>query len=62
MALTRDQLREKVRLLELAEEGAKTAFAHVVEEKRDLERENKKLSTLLEQAYAQIRKLSRSGG
>lgn len=33
-----DILREKVRLLELQEEGAKEAFGHVVQDKQDLKK------------------------
>lgn len=60
VALFAIDLNERVRLLELAEEGAKTAFAHVVESKRDLERENTKLRGLLDAAYADIRRLNRA--
>ncbi len=48
----------KVAELEATEEGAKTAFAHVVDSKRDLERENAKLRGLLDDARAQIRRQS----
>ena len=40
----------------LAEEGAKTAFEHVVDQKREIERANSKLRNLLDAAYADIRR------
>ena len=49
-------LAERVQLLERAEEGAKTAFAHVVEQKHEIEAECKKLRSLLDAAYADIRR------
>lgn len=56
-AITRTEAvwRERVRLLELAEEGAKEAFGHVVQQKRDLESECKRLRALLDGAYESIR-------
>jgi ABC-type phosphate transport system auxiliary subunit len=51
-----EQLRAEVNGLELAEEGAKTAFAHVVHQKHEVERECKKLRSLLDGAYADIRR------
>jgi hypothetical protein len=49
------QLRIKVRELELAEEGAKEAFGHVVQDKRDLEAEVRRLQALLDGAHQIIR-------
>ena len=40
--------------LRLAEEGAKEAFGHVVQQKRDLETECKRLRTLLDSAHDMI--------
>ena len=40
--------------LRLAEEGAKEAFVHVVQQKRDLETECKRLRTLLDSAHDMI--------
>ena len=40
--------------LRLAEEGAKEAFGHVVQQKHELEEEVKKLRTLLSGAYKMI--------
>jgi hypothetical protein len=51
-----ERLRAQVKQLDAREEGAKTAFAHVVDSKRDLERENTKLRGLLDAAYADIRR------
>lgn len=51
-------LRAKIETLELAEEGAKDAFGHVVQQKRDLEAECKRLRGLLDAAYADIRRMS----
>lgn len=42
---------------ELAMEGANEAFGHIVEKKKDLQKECKKLRGLLDSAYAQIRQL-----
>jgi hypothetical protein len=47
--------RERVRLLELAEEGAKEAFCVVVQKKRDLEKEVQRLTDLLAGAHRTIR-------
>jgi hypothetical protein len=49
--------RERVRMLESAEEGAREAFAHVVDRKNDAETECEKLRGLLSAAYADIRRL-----
>lgn len=49
-------LTERVQMLELAEEGAKVAFGHVVDAKRATEAECRKLQGLLDDAYAQIRR------
>lgn len=51
----RDQLREEVEQLKLAEEGAAEAFGVAVQDKRDLEAEVKRLQSLLDGAYASIR-------
>ena len=53
---TMQEAAREIEQLLLAEEGAKTAFAHVVDSKRDLERENTKLRNLLDAAYADIRR------
>jgi len=47
---------KEVRLLRLAEEGAKEAFEHVVQQKRDLEAECQRLRGLLNSAYDTIRR------
>lgn len=52
------ELRAKIRELELAEEGAKEAFGHVVQQKRDLEAECNRLRGLLDAAHASIQCLS----
>lgn len=52
------KLRERIRELELAEEGAQEAFAAVVEQKRQLEAECTRLRGLLDGAYATIRRQS----
>jgi hypothetical protein len=54
--------RQRVRQLEAAEEGAAEAFGVVVQEKRDLEAECKRLRELLDSAYAQIRRMARDAG
>lgn len=54
------ELRAKVRELELAEEGAKEAFGHVVQQKRDLEAECNRLRGLLDSAYASIRRMGQA--
>lgn len=51
-----DTLRAEVERLNLAEEGAAQAFGDVVQQKRDLEAEVKRLQSLLDGAYASIRK------
>jgi len=48
-------LAERVQVLALAEEGAKEAFGHVVDQKRASESECVKLRRLLDAAYADIR-------
>lgn len=53
------QLREEIAMLKLAEEGAAEAFGVVVQDKRDLEAEVRRLQTLLEGAHALIRKLAK---
>jgi hypothetical protein len=53
-----DVLRAQVGNLMLAEEGAAEAFGVVVQEKRDLEVEVSRLQSLLDGAYASIRKRS----
>jgi hypothetical protein len=47
----------RVEELEAAEEGAKTAFAHVVEQKHEVEAECMKLRRLLDAAYSDIRRM-----
>lgn len=47
-------LKEEVDQLRLAEEGAKEAFGHVVQQKRDLEAEVKRLRELLAAAYKMV--------
>lgn len=54
------KLRAKIRKLELAEEGAKEAFGHVVQQKRDLEAECNRLRGLLDASYASIRRMSQA--
>ena len=49
-------------LMALAEEGAKEAFGAVVQDKRDLEAECKRLRELLEGAHAIIRRMSKLRG
>jgi len=49
-------LRAEVESLKLAEEGAKEAFGHVVEQKHAAEAECKRLRALLDDAHAQIRR------
>ena len=46
----------EIEQLRLAEEGAKEAFRHVVQQKRDLKAECKRLRGLLDSAYETIRK------
>lgn len=52
------KLLERIRELELTEEGAQEAFAAVVEQKRQLEAECTRLRGLLDGAYATIRRQS----
>jgi hypothetical protein len=47
----------EVEALKLGEEGAKEAFGVVVQDKRDLEAESKRRQTLLDAAYADIRRM-----
>lgn len=49
-----DSALKEVDQLRLAEEGAKEAFAHVVQQKRDLEAEVEKLRKLLAGAYKMV--------
>ena len=49
------ELEAEVEQLQLAEEGAAHAFGDVVQQKRDLECEVKRLQSLLDGAYASIR-------
>lgn len=46
----------EIEQLRLAEEGAKEAFGHVVQQKRELEAECKRLRGLLDGAYDTIRR------
>lgn len=46
---------KEIEQMRLAEEGAKEAFGHVVQQKRDLEAECKRLRILLDGAYKTIR-------
>ena len=52
---------KEIEQLRLAEEGAKEAFAHVVQQKRDLEAECKRLRRLLDGAYDTIRRQAPNG-
>ena len=52
----RTALADENEQLRLAEEGAKEAFGHVVQQKRDLEAECKRLRRLLDGAYETIRR------
>ena len=47
---------DEIKQLRLAEEGAKEAFGHVVQQKRDLESECNRLRRLLDGAYDTIRR------
>lgn len=49
---------EGLRLAALAEEGAKEAFGHVVDDKRALEKEVKRVTDLLHSAHESIRRLT----
>ena len=51
----RTALADENEQLRLAEEGAKEAFGHVVQQKCDFEAESKRLRTLLDSAYNTIR-------
>ena len=51
----RAEMRNRVKELTLAEDGAKEAFGAVVHEKRDLEAKCKNLRRLLDAAYSDIR-------
>jgi len=51
-----EPLRARIAELEATEEGAKTAFGHVVEQKQASERECMRLQGLLAAAYADIRR------
>jgi hypothetical protein len=57
-----EQWQRRVQQLEAAEEGAAEAFGVVVQEKRDLEAECRRLRELLDSAYAQIRRMARDAG
>ncbi len=48
----------EIEQMRLAEEGANEAFGHVVQQKRDLEEECKRLRRLLDGAYDTIRRNS----
>lgn len=50
------KLRQRIRELELAEEGAQDAFAAVVQQKRQLEAKCARLRKLLDGAHETIRK------
>jgi hypothetical protein len=52
----------QVEQLKLAEVGAAQAFGDVVQDKRDLEKEVKRLQSLLDGAYASIRKRAQASG
>lgn len=49
-----------MRQLKLAEEGAAEAFGAVVQDKQDLEAEVKRLQSLLDDAYALVRKYAKA--
>ena len=53
-ALMLTQQADEIAILLLAEEGAKEAFGHVVQQKQDAEAECKRLRQLLDAAHAQI--------
>ena len=48
---------DEIELLLATEKGSLIAFAHVVEQKQEIERENAKLRRLLDAAYADLRRL-----
>ena len=52
---------QEIEQLKLAEEGAKEAFGHVVQQKRDLEAECKRLRRLLDGAHDTIRRMTSNG-
>ena len=56
------ELNQEIEQLRLAEEGAKEAFGHVVQQKRDLEAECKRLRGLLDGAYKTIRRQAHNAG
>jgi hypothetical protein len=60
MAANAAPLLAKINSLRLAEEGAKKAFGHVVQDKNDLKDECRKLRRLLESAHEHIRRLSKA--
>lgn len=53
---------DEIKQLRLAEEGAKEAFGHVVQQKRDLESECNRLRRLLDGAYDTIRRKAHNAG
>ena len=57
-----DMAEAKILALTLAEEGAKEAFGHVVQQEHDAEAECKRLRQLLEDAHASIQRMSRLRG
>jgi hypothetical protein len=60
MAANAALLLAQIHFMRLTEEGAKMAFGHVVQQKRDLEAECQKLRRLLSLAYEDIRRLTRA--
>ena len=56
------ELNQEIEQLRLDEEGAKEAFGHVVQQKRDLEAECKRLRGLLDGAYETIRRQAHNAG
>lgn len=56
------ELNQEIDQLRLAEKGAKEAFGHVVQQKRDLEAECKRLRELLDGAYETIRRKAHNAG
>lgn len=52
------ELRERVQQLEAAEEGAREAFEHVVQQKQDAQAKVRRLDGLLQAAYGDIRRLT----
>ena len=53
---------DEIEQLRLAEEGAAEAFAHVVQQKRDLEAECRRLRALLASAHEIIRRAAKTPG